>query len=289
MKAPKFDYKRGESLEQVLELINEHGEEGQILAGGQSLMPILNMRLSTPKTLIDINCLQELSGISFDGEIIRIGALTRHVEVGNSPIIAKHLPLISDAIPHIAHIAIRNRGTFGGSIALADPAAELPACILALEATLVLQSVRGKREVEADDYFLGLYETARAPDELLIEARIPAQDPSGFSVFLELSQRQGDFAIAGLAFVGTHEDAFIKTARLVFFGSEIKPTVARNTMAALTGALWNDKTREKINKTLSGDLNPMTNLQGSAKMKLHLQRVLTGRAIDIALANLRGS
>ena len=245
------------------------------------------MRLSTPKTLIDINCLQELSGISFDGEIIRIGALTRHVEVGNSPIIAKHLPLISDAIPHIAHIAIRNRGTFGGSIALADPAAELPACILALEATLVLQSVRGKREVEADDYFLGLYETARAPDELLIEARIPAQDPSGFSVFLELSQRQGDFAIAGLAFVGTREDAIIKTARIVFFGSEIKPTVARNTMAALTGALWNDKTREKINKTLSSDLNPMTNLQGSAKMKLHLQRVLTGRAIDIALAKLR--
>ena len=289
MKAPNFDYARGESLEQVLELINEHGEEGQILAGGQSLMPILNMRLSTPKTLIDINRLQELSGISFDGEIIRIGALTRHVEVGDSPIIAKHLPLISDAIPHIAHIAIRNRGTFGGSIALADPAAELPACILALEATLVLQSVRGKREVEADDYFLGLYETARKPDELLTEARIRVQDPNAFSIFLELSQRQGDFAIVGLAFVGTIENEFIKTAKLVYFGSEVKPTVARNTMGALIGVPWNDKTREIVSKSLDGDLDPMTNLQGSAKMKMHLQRVLTGRAIDIALAKLRGS
>ena len=157
MKAPNFAYKRGESLEQVLKLLNEQGEEGQILAGGQSLMPTLNMRLSTPKILIDINQIHELNGISFDGELVRIGALTRHVELANSPIIAKRLPLIAEAIPHIAHIAIRNRGTFGGSVALADPAAELPACILALDATLVLQSVRGIREIAAENYFFGLY------------------------------------------------------------------------------------------------------------------------------------
>ena len=287
VKAPKFDYVRGESLDQVLMLLNEHGEEGQILAGGQSLMPTLNMRLSTPKTLIDITRLQEIGGISFDGEIVRIGALTRHVELANSPIIAQHLPLIADAIPHVAHIAVRNRGTFGGSIALADPAAELPAWVLALDANLVLQSVRGQREVAAENYFLGLYETARKPDELLTEARIRVQDPNAFSIFLELSQRQGDFAIVGLAFVGTIENEFIKTAKLVYFGSEVKPTVARNTMGALIGVPWNDKTREIVSKSLDGDLDPMTNLQGSAKMKMHLQRVLTGRAIDMAMAKVK--
>ena len=289
MKAPNFEYMRGDSLEQVLILLNERGEEGQVLAGGQSLMPTLNMRLSTPKTLIDINRLQELNGISFDGELVRIGALTRHVELANSPIIAKHLPLIADAIPHVAHIAIRNRGTFGGSVALADPAAALPACVLALDATLVLQSVRGTREIAAENYFFGLYDTAREPDELLTEARIPVQDPGALSAFLELSQRQGDFALAGIAFVGSLENEIIKTARLAYFGSEAKPTLARNAMSALTGMPWNDKTRENVTRALGSDLEPLGNLQGSAKMKLHLQRVLTGRAIDFALGKEKDS
>ena len=283
MKAPKFSYTRGESLDQVLTLLNEYGEEGQILAGGQSLMPTLNMRLSNPKILIDINHLSELNSISLNDDIVCIGALSRHSEVGRSPIVERHLPLIADAIPHVAHIAVRNRGTFGGSVALADPAAELPACVLALGGTLVLQSVRGIRKIIADDYFLGLYETERKPDELLIEVQIPVQDPTALSAFVELSQRKGDYAIAGLAFVGTLENQLIKTAKLVYFGSETKPTLANNTMAVLTNTPWDDKTRELIAETLGQDLDPMTNLQGSAKMKLHLQKVLTGRAIDLAL------
>ena len=283
MKAPKFSYTRGESLDQVLTLLNEYGEEGRILAGGQSLMPTLNMRLSNPKILIDINHLSELNSISINDDIVSIGALSRHSEVGRSPIVERHLPLIADAIPHVAHIAVRNRGTFGGSVALADPAAELPACVLALGGTLVVQSVRGIRKIIADDYFLGLYETERKPDELLIEIQIPVQDPTALSAFVELSQRKGDYAIAGLAFVGTLENQLIKTAKLVYFGSETKPTLANNTMAVLTNTPWDDKTRELIAETLGQDLDPMTNLQGSAKMKLHLQKVLTGRAIDLAL------
>ena len=287
MKAPKFSYIRGGSLDQVLTLLNEYGEEGRILAGGQSLMPTLNMRLSNPKILIDINHLSELNSISINDDIVSIGALSRHSEVGRSPIVERHLPLIADAIPHVAHVAVRNRGTFGGSVALADPAAELPACVLALGGTLVVQSVRGIRKIIADDYFLGLYETERKPDELLIEVQIPVQDPTALSAFVELSQRKGDYAIAGLAFVGTLENQLIKTAKLVYFGSEIKPTLAKNTMAVLTNTPWDDKTRELIAETLGQDLDPMTNLQGSAKMKLHLQKVLTGRAIDLALEKVQ--
>ena len=287
MKAPKFSYIRGGSLDQVLTLLNEYGEEGRILAGGQSLMPTLNMRLSNPKILIDINHLSELKSISLNDDIVSIGALSRHSEVGRSPVVERHLPLIADAIPHVAHVAVRNRGTFGGSVALADPAAELPACVLALGGTLVLQSVRGIRKIIADDYFLGLYETERKPDELLIEVQIPVQDPTALSAFVELSQRKGDYAIAGLAFVGTLENQLIKTAKLVYFGSETKPTLANNTMAVLTNTPWDDKTRELIAETLGQDLDPMTNLQGSAKMKLHLQKVLTGRAIDLALEKVQ--
>jgi len=264
-------------------LLNEYGEDGQILAGGQSLMPTLNMRLSNPQLLIDINHLHELNSITLDDNIVRIGALARHSELALSPIIDMYLPLIADAIPHVAHIAVRNRGTFGGSVALADPAAELPACVLALGGTVVLQSVKGIRKVKADDYFLGLYETERKPNELLIEVQIPVQDPTGLWAFVELSQRKGDYAIAGLAFIGTSEKQFIKTAKLVYFGSEIKPTLAKKTMAILINTRWDDNTRKLIAETLGRDLDPMTNLQGSAKMKLHLQKVLTNRAIDLAL------
>ena len=147
MKAPKFSYVRAESVEEVLRLLDEHGDEARILAGGQSLMPTLNMRLSQPRLLIDINRLEPLKGISVAGDRVRIGAMTRHAEVADSPIVAKHLPLIAEAMPHVAHVAVRNRGTFGGSIALADPAAEMPACVVALGATID----RAKRERQTGD------------------------------------------------------------------------------------------------------------------------------------------
>jgi carbon-monoxide dehydrogenase medium subunit len=284
VKAPKFKYVRAESLEQALELLNRHGEDARILAGGQSLMPTLNMRLSQPEILIDINRLDELKGISSEGGRVRIGALTRHAEVLASPIVARDLPLIAEAMPHVAHVAVRNRGTFGGSIALADPAAEMPACVVALGATLVVQSVDGRRDIAADDYFKGLYETERRANEMLVEVLIPIEQPGTVSVFMELARRHGDFAIAGLACHARFDGDVVADARLVYFASEDKPTTGTQAMAAIVGKPWSDEVREAATAMLADDLKPMANLQGSPAMKLHLQKVLTGRALDTAKA-----
>lgn len=289
MKAPKFSYTRATSVEHALELLDTHGDEGRILAGGQSLMPTLNMRLSQPDMLIDINGLDDLKGISLDGDTVCIGALTRHVEVMNSDIVAEHLPLIAEAMPHVAHVAIRNRGTIGGSVALADPAAEMPACILALGATLVVQGSAGKREIPVEDFFHGLFETARADNELLVEIRIPSQKADKVSVFLELARRHGDFAIAGIAAYGNVSGDTVTDMRLVYFASEDKPTIGANASAALNGKTWSDETKEAVNTALENDLEPMANLHGSAAMKMHLQKVLTGRAIDAAVARASGA
>jgi len=283
VKAPKFRYIRADSVEQVLALLAQYGDAARILAGGQSLMPTLNMRLSQPEILIDINQLDALRGISIEGGTVRIGALARHVEVMTSPLVAQHLPLIAEAMPHVGHVAIRNRGTFGGSIALADPAAEMPACALALGASFVVESVRGRREIAAEDYFLGLYETARMPDELLVEARIPAQQPNTISVFMELARRHGDFAIAGLACCARIEVDVVADARLVYFASENTPTLGAHAAAAIVGKPWSAQSREALSAALAHDLDPMANLDGGAAMKLHLQVVLTGRALDVAV------
>src|SRR5215510_9803592 len=238
VKAPRFHYVRAESVDEAIRLLAQHGDEARILAGGQSLMPTLNMRLSQPKVLIDINRIDALKGISIDGGMVRIGALTRHVEVINSPLIASHLPLIAEVMPHVAHVAVRNRGTFGGSIALADPAGELPACVLALAATVVLESVRGRRAIAADDFFTGLYETARASDEILVEVLLPAQLPADVSVFMELARRYGDFALAGIACRARITRHVMSDARLVYFGSEARPMLALHAMAAVNGKAY---------------------------------------------------
>ena len=282
MKAPRFSYVRAKSVEHALELLAEHGEEARILAGGQSLMPTLNMRLSQPRLLIDINRLPALAGISLRDGQVRIGALTRHVEVANSPVVAEHLPLIAQAMPHVAHVAVRNRGTFGGSIALADPAAEMPACALALAATFVVASTKGRREIAAADYFKGLYETARRPDELLVETLIPVGRPDSVPVFMELARRHGDFAIAGVAFDLEIADGVVTDGRLVYFGSEDKPTLARKALAAIRGKRLDATNAEAAAAALADDLKPMSSPQGSAKMRLHLQRVLTRRALEVA-------
>jgi carbon-monoxide dehydrogenase medium subunit len=282
VKAPRFSYVRAESVEHVLGLLAEHGEEARILAGGQSLMPTLNMRLSQPKLLIDINRLAALEGISLRGDNVRIGALARHVAVANSPIVAEHLPLIAEAMPHVAHVAVRNRGTFGGSIALADPAAELPACALALGATFVVAGAGGRRSIAAADYFRGLYETARRPDELFVEALVPVKRPGHVPVFMELARRHGDFALAGVAFNLEVAGGVVTGGRLVYFGSEDRPTLARKALAAILGQRLDGESGEPAAAALAEDLRPMSNPQGSAKMRLHLQRVLTRRALEVA-------
>ena len=287
MKAPELSYKRAGSVGQVIELLAAYGDDVRVLAGGQSLMPTLNMRLSKPKLLLDINQLNALKGISFEDGIVRVGALVRHAEIMRSTIISENLPLIAEAMPHVAHVAVRNRGTFGGSIALADPAAELPACVLALEATIVVESVRGRRDIPASDYFKGLFETERRPDELLIEVRIPSIGMKGVHAFSELSRRQGDFAIAGVACTAEIQGDTISSARLVYFASEDRPTLATNAVAAITNQTWSAGIRAAALEALGDDLEPMENLQGSSEFKLHLQRVLTGRALDQVMARAR--
>src|SRR5262245_2126423 len=280
VKAPRFHDVRAESVDEAIRLLAQHGDEARILAGGQSLMPTLNMRLSQPKVLIDINRIDALKGIALRDGNVRIGALARHAEVLGSAVIAQHLPLIAEAMPHIGHVAVRNRGTFGGSIALADPAAELPACVLALGGRVVVESVRGRRTIAADDFFTGLYETAREPDELLVEVLVPPQDRNDVSVFMELSRRHGDFAIAGLACLARIRRDAVSDARLVYFASEAKPTLAKRTIAAINGKPWSKTVGEAASAALADDLDPIANTFGSAATKLHLQRVLTQRALD---------
>src|SRR5262247_622598 len=184
MKAPRFAYARPASVAEALALLDRHKDDARVLAGGQSLVPMLNFRVAAPKVLVDINRIATLSGIKVTKSQVRIGALTRHVELERSPDIAKHLPLVAAAVPHIAHPAIRNRGTLGGSLALADPAAELTACAVALDATLVVAGKKGERRVKATDFFKALFETDLRQGEILVGVEFPKADKS---VFLELA------------------------------------------------------------------------------------------------------
>jgi CO/xanthine dehydrogenase FAD-binding subunit len=289
VKAADFIYHRVSNVAEAVRYLEDYDGGARVLAGGQSLAPMLNMRLWRPAALIDINGLGELAGIEVDGEETHIGALVRHVTVDDSPLVAERLPLLAAMVRFVGDRQVRNRGTIGGSVAMADPAAEMPACILALGATLVVQNSAGKREIPAEDYFLGLYETARAENELLVEIRIPSQKPGNVSVFLELARRHGDFAIAGIAAYGSVSGSTVNDMRLVYFASEDKPTIGANAIAALYGKAWSEETKEAVTTALEGDLDPMANLHGSAAMKMHLQKVLTGRAMDTAIARAGGA
>lgn len=279
MKAPDFDYVRAASVADVFAAFDRYGEEAQVLAGGQSLLASLNLRLSQPAALIDINGLDDLAGIVADGDMVRIGALTRHAAVAADPAVARHLPLIARAMPHVAHMAVRNRGTFGGSIALADPAAEMPACLLALSGELVLEGPSGRRTVPADDFFLGLYETVRAPDELLLDARLPAARPGDAFAFHEISRRHGDFALAGIACRARLEDGAVRDLRLVAFAAEDRPRVIDAARAVAEGKAPADAARA-VAEAVSEALDPMDSPLASAAYKRHLSRVLAARAVE---------
>src|SRR5256885_17002543 len=183
MKAPRFAYARPASIADALALLDKHGDDARVLAGGQSLVPMMNFRVAAPKVLVDINRIGSLAGIKVSRSFVRIGALTRHIELERSADVAKHLPLVASAMPHIAHPAIRNRGTFGGSCALGDPAAELPACALALGATFVVAASKGERRIAAEDFFEAPYATALKPGELLLAAAVPLPKAGYVSAF----------------------------------------------------------------------------------------------------------
>ena len=279
MKAPPFAYARARSLSEVFDLLERHGDGAKLLAGGQSLIATLNMRLSAPQLLIDITRLTELSGIQVRDGTVRIGALTTHAEIERSAEIRKHLPLLAQAAPHIAHAAIRNVGTFGGSIALADPAAEWPACCVALDAQFVIAGKAGTRRVAARDFFKGLYATALRPDEVLTQVEIAAKGPEYRSAFVELAQRHGDYAIVGLAAVAKYARGVLSDLRLVFLGVGPVPVLARTAMAAVEGKRASADTIAAATKALAKDLDPTADLYSSAATKMHLARTLCGRAL----------
>ena len=261
MKAPSFAYARARSLPEAFELAQRPG--AKVLAGGQSLIPALNLRLSSPELLVDITGLP-LRDISLEQGVLRIGALVTHSQIERSEEVARHAPLLAEAVKHVAHPAIRNRGTLGGSIALADPAAEYPACMVALDATVVVAGPAGERLVKAERFFKGLFEVDLAPGELVTAVEVPAQLKDQRSVFLELARRHGDYAIIGLAAYRG------KSTRLVFCGAGPTPVLARRASQSTD--------LEEAKRLLEQDLDPPADLYNTSATKLHLAKVLLERA-----------
>jgi carbon-monoxide dehydrogenase medium subunit len=270
LKPAAFAYAKARSLDDAIALLGAHKGEAKLLAGGQSLIATLNMRLSAPSLLIDINGVAGLDGISVENDTVEIGAMTRHVTLEGSAKIAKHAPLIALAIPHIAHPAIRNRGTIGGSLAYADPAAELPACLVALDGEIDIMGPKGRRTVKAGDFFTGLFETALGPHDVLSAIRIPVASADTRVGFAELARRHGDYAMVGLAAAARANASSLSDVRLVYFGVGATPVRARSAEAALaTGSI-----DDAVNAL---DLDPPDDIQATGAVKKHLAGVLLRR------------
>ncbi len=283
MKPAPFAYRRAQSLGDAFALLGAHAG-ARLLAGGQSLIPSLNLRLSQPEMLIDISRLSELRGIRVGADALTIGALTRHADIERSAEIAKFFPSMVEAARAIAHPAIRNRGTLGGSLALADPEAEWPAAALAFDMSLTLVSVRGERVVRAGDFFRGLFETALAVDEVLTKVHVPLPAAGAKAMFGELTRRGGDYAIVG-AFVNARiAGGVLGGTRIAYFGVAGQPVLAVKTMAALDGTRGDAAAVAAATAHLEADLDPIADLYNKRATKLHLSRVLLGRLMTRLVA-----
>ena len=268
MKPAPFAYKKARSIDDAVALLAE--KDSRLLAGGQSLIATLNMRLSQPSLLIDINGIGGLDAIALKNNVVEIGALTRHAQAERSEIITRYAPLLARALPHIGHVAVRNRGTIGGSIAFADPAAELPACLVALGGEIVVAGPAGARRIAAEDFFKGLFETALASQEMVVAVRMPAATAQTRVGFAELARRHGDYAIAGLAACARAAGRGVSNVRLAFFGVGDRPLRARRAEAAIERG-----DVEGAVKVL--DLDPADDVQATGAVKKHLAGVLLRR------------
>lgn len=282
MKASAFSYARASSVDEALSLLAQHGDQAKILSGGQSLMPALNLRLSAPEWIIDINGISDLRGVTVAGDLLTIGALTRHADVQRSAGIAAHAPLLSDAIQHVAHPAIRNRGTFGGSLAHADPASELPACVVALDATIIVRGPGGERRIAAVDFFAGIYETALAPDELLVAVEVPVKKAGSCHFFHEYARRSGDYAMAGLAAQAVREGDVLSDLRLAYFAVGDKPVLAQAAQH-LVGQPVTAATLTQAQAALDDELDPQEDQQATASMRRYFARQLMARCVAALL------
>lgn len=283
MKAAAFNYQKASSVREALDLLQQHGDMATLMAGGQSLLPALNMRLSAPDILIDLNGVEELKGITITGNVLRIGAMTTHTEIENSELIRNSLPLLSMAVPHIAHRAIRNLGTWGGSIVYGDPAAEWPACAIALNGTMVIATSEGERKISAKDFFQDLYTTDLQVGEILVATEFEIKSSSSLSYFDELARRHGDYAVAGISMQLQHDRGIISDSRIVFFSVASVPALAAKTQEWLKGKTLtsiSDADLSELKTTVRSEIETMSDLTNSAAMKSHLVGVLLERAIQ---------
>ena len=287
MKPAAFEYRRPDSLDQALELLSEHGDEAKVLAGGQSLVPTMNFRLAQPAFVIDINRLGDLAFIRENHGGLRIGAMTRQRALERSPLIAQLAPLVHEAVPYIAHIQIRNRGTVGGSIAHADPAAELPALMVALDARMRVQNQSGERWIAADDFFVGLLETALSPEEMLVEIELPP--PAGSHAFVEFARRHGDYALVGVAArIELNAQGSCQSAKIVLMSVAERPLKAHTAAAILSGQTpTDDVIGAAARAAAQNDIDPHGDVHATSDYRRHLAEVLTARAVKLAVERAR--
>jgi carbon-monoxide dehydrogenase medium subunit len=285
MKPAPFRYIAAHSLAEALEAKAALGDEARFLAGGQSLVPTMNFRLTQPAVLIDINPLGALAGIgeTADGRR-RIGALTRYRDLERNPAIPRDLPLIHEALPHIAHPQIRNRGTVGGNLAHADPASEMPAIVVALDGQLRAQSVRGERWIAAQDFFAGALTTALEPDEMLTDVELPVAPPRSGACFMELSRRRGDFAIIGVAaWIRLDDAGCCAEARIALCNAGDGPVFADEASRMLRGQAIGDAEIAAAADAVQTDIDPGGSIHASQAFQRHIASVLTARAVTTAL------
>jgi CO/xanthine dehydrogenase FAD-binding subunit len=291
MKPAPFDYHVPDSLERALDLLHEYGDQAKLLAGGQSLVPAMNFRVAQPAVLIDLNRVFELSYIREEDSLLRIGAMTRERQLELDPLISKSLPLLDEAMPNVAHPQIRNRGTLGGSLANADPAAELPVIMLALEARLKARSTSGERWIDARDFFTGMFSTDLAPDEILVEIELPVSPPRTGWSFMEVAPRAGDYALMGLAALVTlDEQGKCKRAKLVYLNAGDGPVEAKEAARLLEGGLPDDQLIDSAAALASEqEINPFGNIHTSPEFQRHLANVLTKKVLKRAIRRADGN
>ena len=285
MKNPPFNYHRPASVDEALALLAEHGDEAKILAGGQSLLPIMALRLGRPEHVIDIGAIDELKAISV-GDGVTIGAMVRHAEAEKSAEVAEHTPLVAVALPHVGHRAIRNRGTVVGSIAHADGAAEMPAVCLAIGATMYIASSTGSRQVAAADFFQGFFTTSIEANELLTAVHFPAQSPTAGSTVVEISRRHGDYAMCGLACMIDAPGGTIESSALSFFGVGNTPMRVAEAEAALVGKAPSDEAFAAAAAIVSNTLTPDDDIHATAGYRRHIAGVLTRRGLAEATSRI---
>ncbi len=287
MKLPPFDYEAPRTVSEAVELLAEHLDQASVLAGGQSLIPLMALRLARPAVLIDINGIAELSGVSAVDGWTAIGAMTREYAAEESERVADAVPLLAAALPLIGHEAIRSRGTIGGSLAHADPAAELPAVARALDAEFVVRGPSGERVIPAAEWFEGYLTTARGPDELLVQVRFPAAGPGTGVSFQEVARRHGDFAIVGLAASLTLSDGAISDARLALAGLSDVPVRAAAAEELLTGERPSAELFDEAARRTTDDVDPPDDLHGSSDYRKTVAAALVRRGLRAAADHAR--